>query len=290
MNYKVKKSGFTLIELLVVIAIIGILAALLFPVFAKVREKARQSACLSNARQMGIALQEYSIDYDDHYMTNHDNDAGDTGPGIDPNPADFQTWYDWVQPYIKSYAVQRCPSFGGTYPIPNVANNGVTRYTKSTYLISDNVITGGGVARGALANIPNPSSTLLVAESPSGNTYFSDGGDGFGPSSGAHAGPTAVDLLMCPETGVIVGQREMHFVESIPNQTEPFCSLYGTPIPTMSAWVTCIAVDGHAKSVPMNDVNDGGVTQSGQLVLDPPGGYGGLYVTGPDGELTIPGT
>jgi prepilin-type N-terminal cleavage/methylation domain-containing protein len=291
MKLKINYSGFTLIELLVVIAIIGIIAALLFPVFAKVRDKARQTACISNARQMGIGLLEYADDYDGKVMPQHDNDAGDVGaPKVDPNPADFQTWYDWIQPYTKSYDIQRCPSYGGQYPIPNVAQiSGVTRYTKSTYLISDNIISNP-VIGSAIDNVPYPSQTLIVAESPSGNTYFSDGGAGFGPSSGANPGPTAVDLLMCPETGTVTGQRQMHFVDNIPNQTEPFCTLYGPSIPAINAMVTCIAVDGHAKSVHMSDANDGGVYQSGSLLLDPPGGYGGLYVTGPFGELTLPGT
>jgi prepilin-type N-terminal cleavage/methylation domain-containing protein len=60
-----KRPGFTLIELLVVIAIIAILAAILFPVFAKAREKARQSSCLSNLKQLGLAVLQYAQDYDE---------------------------------------------------------------------------------------------------------------------------------------------------------------------------------------------------------------------------------
>ncbi|MBC7807537.1 MAG: prepilin-type N-terminal cleavage/methylation domain-containing protein, partial [Akkermansiaceae bacterium] len=63
------KSGFTLIELLVVIAIIAILAAILFPVFAQAREKARQISCLSNQKQIGIAMMMYVQDYDETYPT-----------------------------------------------------------------------------------------------------------------------------------------------------------------------------------------------------------------------------
>jgi len=294
MNHKAQKTGFTLIELLIVIAIIGILAALLFPVFAKVREKARQTACLSNARQMGVALQEYTVDNDDHFMTRHDNNAGDpTSSTVDPNPAHFETWYDWIQPYIKSYDVQRCPSFGGPYPIPNLAgppNAPVVRNCKSTYLISDNIITSVGVVKAALANIPNTASTILVAESPSGSTYFVDAGTGYmRPTSNFI--PTAVDILLCPgysTTNVANGPGSMHFVEYAPNVIQIACGTTGGA-PAITARVTCIAVDGHAKNVPMNNADDGGTTLDAQnLVHDPPGGYDGLYFTGPDGELTIP--
>ena len=279
-------SGFTLVELLIVIAIIGILTSLLFPVFARVRDKARQVACISNARQIGIALQEYAEDNDDRFMTRHDNDAGDTlSVGADPNPADFQTWYDWVQPYIASKDVERCPSYTGPYPIPNTTgpHGSVTRYTRSTYLINDNIISNWKVVGSALANIPNPSSTILVAESPSGNTAFADAGTG---GVSVDPGPTAMDFLMCPETSSSGSPGEMHRVQEIAGRSNPWCSE-----PAISAQVTCIAVDGSARSVLMSDENEGGVTRDAfGLLHDSPGGYGGLYVTGPDGELTIPGT
>jgi len=91
------KSGFTLIELLVVIAIIAILAAILFPVFAKVREKARQTACLSNEKQLGMAYMEYVQDYDETFVFS--TQFGDPAAG----------WTSRVYPYIKSTAVYTCP-------------------------------------------------------------------------------------------------------------------------------------------------------------------------------------
>jgi len=92
------RSGFTLIELLVVIAIIAILAAILFPVFAKVREKARQTACLSNVKQLGLAFMQYEQDFDES-PPNTTNLYG-YGPG----------WAGQIYPYVKSAAVFRCPS------------------------------------------------------------------------------------------------------------------------------------------------------------------------------------
>src|ERR1700729_3180729 len=92
-----KNKGFTLIELLVVIAIIAILAAILFPVFAKAREKARQTACLSNEKQMGTAVMMYVQDYDEHMPS-----VWDTNTGL--------TWADEIYPYVKSLGVFVCPS------------------------------------------------------------------------------------------------------------------------------------------------------------------------------------
>ncbi len=96
-----RNKGFTLIELLVVIAIIAILAAILFPVFAQAREKARQTMCLSNARQMGIAVNMYLQDWDETLPTVRMM-WGDHTTG--------QSWIDLVQPYVKTRLLHRCPS------------------------------------------------------------------------------------------------------------------------------------------------------------------------------------
>jgi prepilin-type N-terminal cleavage/methylation domain-containing protein/prepilin-type processing-associated H-X9-DG protein len=93
------RKGFTLIELLVVIAIIAILAAILFPVFAQAREKARQTACLSNVKQISLGILMYVQDYDETFPMLY-NKVGDTSYGIE--------WF--IQPYVKNFGVFNCPS------------------------------------------------------------------------------------------------------------------------------------------------------------------------------------
>ncbi len=93
------RSGFTLVELLVVIAIISILAAILFPVFARARENARKTSCLSNVKQMGLALTQYVQDYDGAYPMGSYSQGGVK-----------LRWADAIQPYAKSRQLFLCPS------------------------------------------------------------------------------------------------------------------------------------------------------------------------------------
>ncbi len=147
------KRGFTLIELLVVIAIIAILAAILFPVFATAREKARQTSCASNEKQLGLAIIQYNQDYDECY------------PAMDINS---QGWATPVYPYVKATAVYQCPDD------PSVPQAG---FAACSYSMNFNLATPETIS-GSTATIPSipgnsgisvgklnaPASTVLLCE------------------------------------------------------------------------------------------------------------------------------
>src|SRR6059036_185279 len=117
MNMLSKRNGFTLIELLVVIAIIAILAAILFPVFARAREQARATSCKSNLKQLALGLAMYAQDYDEAFPRNafivslaacQAAPGGCWYSGNDPAPLIF--WAQNAQAYVKNFGIMTCPS------------------------------------------------------------------------------------------------------------------------------------------------------------------------------------
>ena len=146
------RTGFTLIELLVVIAIIAILAAILFPVFAQAREKARAISCLSNEKQLGLAITQYEQDYDEKVPFGYNLWGGGSG------------WAGQIYSYVKSANVYRCPSDASQGGISYCYNGnlGHTDYPAPSYSPSPNPP--------SLASLAAPTKTIVLAE-VTGNTW-----------------------------------------------------------------------------------------------------------------------
>ena len=188
--------AFTLIELLVVIAIIAILAAILFPVFAQAREKARQTACLSNLKQMGNAVMMYAQDNDEILPA-----TGWQGPCTNPqtlvtDDTGFYGFYSFplaIQPYVKNYGVLSCPSdtsgaggfakgsskcyegqlvqmkvpgaYVGMSSAPNAMRDALPlSYAANYYLCKSYLGRGTALEMVSLADIKNPSNVFYLAD------------------------------------------------------------------------------------------------------------------------------
>lgn len=126
------KRGFTLIELLVVIAIIAILAAILFPVFARARENARRASCQSNLKQIGLGIMQYAQDYDEKYPKSRTGGNSYKNSGNN----DRMPWHLVIMPYVKSTQVYKCPSNNTTENNGKVAWSwdGTTDVIPASYL------------------------------------------------------------------------------------------------------------------------------------------------------------
>ena len=170
--FKHSRSGFTLVELLVVIAIIAILAAILFPVFARARENARRSSCQSNLKQMGLGVLQYTQDYDEKYPLRRFAPFGSGAAYSSSDGASFDndqnSWRSVVQPYIKSTQLFACPSndenvhatYDPEFPRSYAAN---WAYDLTAPAGVDRGVFNQTTPR-ALAEMVSPSQTIAVAE------------------------------------------------------------------------------------------------------------------------------
>jgi prepilin-type N-terminal cleavage/methylation domain-containing protein/prepilin-type processing-associated H-X9-DG protein len=192
---KQKRTGFTLIELLVVIAIIAIIAAILFPVFAQVREKGRQTACASNLKQLAAALAMYAQDNDETIL------AEFSAPPINGGTVNGVPYDRQLVPYVKNDRVYACPSDGAPRKNTFLWDGSYQAVqTKRSYGIINNLRTQEGIDRGeqpdknsgvvaaALAQIEQPADTISFAES------WATLGDGTSDSvMGGKGGSTLLD-------------------------------------------------------------------------------------------------
>jgi len=174
MHHPLNRRGFTLIELLVVIAIISILAAILFPVFARAREQARKASCMSNLKQIGLAVMMYAEDYDETYPMAY---MGYTGG----------YFYDVLDPYIKNDQVWICPTAGViTYEGAIKGGGGyVWNICGTSYVSHGDIGNGMGWAPThpctqsgdpyiKLSGVPFASQTVLMSD-PASNGYTGNG-------------------------------------------------------------------------------------------------------------------
>jgi prepilin-type N-terminal cleavage/methylation domain-containing protein/prepilin-type processing-associated H-X9-DG protein len=229
------RQGFTLIELLVVIAIIAILAALLFPVFAQAREKARQTSCLSNLKQLGTAMQMYAQDFDELFPP-----AIGREPGVKTYYE--MSWMHMIQPYVKNLGVFICPSSGH----PSVD------WQTSTDILSNYSYAPSIRSQGFDA-------TTLTVE-PFGVALWEGIGGFYGPETGSYkqqvasygegqiARPTDT-VLLCDHTVFDWGVALKGLYYPAPRHIKEADIKLPNGETAPQGFINCVFVDGHAKGL-----------------------------------------
>ena len=161
------RSAFTLIELLVVIAIIAILAAILFPVFARARENARRSSCQSNLKQVGLGILQYVQDYDERYPATHWD--VDSNNAAFPSAGNERGWSWNVQPYVKSTQLFQCPSETNEQltAISDTTGQATVGFTDYIYNRAMGEISASSKTGIAAAQLTFPANTVMVVENAS---------------------------------------------------------------------------------------------------------------------------
>ena len=258
MKNSLHTRGFTLIELLVVIAIIAILAAILFPVFAKVREKARQTSCLSNEKQIGLAFMQYTEDNDELFPSTYYYGEG---------------WAEILYPYVKSAAVFKCPDDNGRTQSYAWTPDPVSYAANADIMIKSLLPSTTISVPYSLAGLVAPSSTVLVYE---GDTVYDNYN---GPGTG-HSDGTDFTWFRYADTfrSSLDGDGSSNFYTVPVNvaRHSPDSPVGGI---TYSGSDNFIAADGHCKYLDVSWSNKGGRVSVGQTTSPNPPDWPNTAVT-----------
>lgn len=271
------KAAFTLIELLVVIAIIAILAAILFPVFAQARAKARAIACLSNTKQLGIAMMMYMQDFDEVALPAHmdyDGQACDDSPSAANCPTigviggqnrDWRRFWPFIiQPYLKNFQAQLCPDQqafqGPQWADSHAQDNPYGTNRSKGYAINDTMSTWGGRGHGsvtALASVSRPANIVMFADAGALTQNASDPGWALW-NDGQHNARVAFEAN--PDnyggSGYKSGGTPAVFHNPLRSSWEESQNGTGAnallPVPRHNGLCNVIFFDGHAKAIKLS--------------------------------------
>jgi prepilin-type N-terminal cleavage/methylation domain-containing protein/prepilin-type processing-associated H-X9-DG protein len=263
------RKGFTLIELLVVIAIIAILAAILFPVFAQAREKARQISCLSNMNQIGLAIMQYTQDYDESFPEGFSS-TNWTGNDL---------WCQKIMPYVKSLSVYECPDDANSGPMTGGnawegwgISYAVNGYYSPNWCCSPNWNSGfpllgpmgiGGSQSGwlyhsfqTMAAMVQPSDTILMSEKHNDQCLTYDQAN-FGWTWGntSNYGPLGVFSSTLQWWGPMQTPDAKFAAAAWPNGPD------GSVSATHNGMANFLFIDGHAKAMKPSATNPDPINQ-----------------------------
>ena len=247
-----RAAAFTLIELLVVIAIIAILAAILFPVFAQARAKARAITCLSNMKQIGTGSVMYAQDYDEFVLPAR---MGYSATEVGKFGNDVRDWARFwpyiIQPYIKNFGALKCPDVptGGG---PNWADDPEKKMTGGSIVINDTMSSWGNedgfAAQTALPSLSRPAQSVQFADAAA----VSKGGGGWRAWDGSNAGRQA--FLANPDDFSAYDKDNIGGVFHNPLRLswEGTGSPTLVPVPRHNGLCNVVFYDGHAKAIKLS--------------------------------------